>query len=335
MLGEPATPRSDLFSFGVVLYELLTGTHPFLRETVADTMTAILRADPPPLTGAVPGAPPAALRVIEHCLEKQPSERPSSARDVAMFLDASGNTSVEAAAAVFTDNVRASARRLQLKVVTVSCGLLLAVVATTWGYVRTSGDRAVNAALGRDLERAGVWLDASTTWRLERLQLTARLLASFPELKALFEATDAATIRDFLLAYQQQNPGTPLLVAIEPFRACRWAAPTRRNGWYFRRGGLARCRSQNKASRPSCPSAVVPITPPALPRQPAENCSDTSSPRYPWIRSSRARSAKPPATRPSCCQIRQSWPLLFLAAGRLGNPSRTGGVRVGRVTGPL
>ena len=216
VVGEPATPRSDLFSFGVVLYELLTGTHPFLRETVADTMTAILRADPPLLTGAVPGAPPAALRVIEHCLEKQPSERPSSARDVAMFLDASGHTSVETAAAVFTDNLRASARRLQLKVVTVSCGLLLAVVATTCGYVRTSGDRAVNAALLRDLERARGLVGRVHTWRLERLQLTARLLASFPELKALFDATDAATIRDFLLAYQQQNPGTPLLVAINP-----------------------------------------------------------------------------------------------------------------------
>ncbi len=89
VLGEPATPRSDLFAFGVVLYELLTGTHPFRRETVADTMTAILRDDPPPLDGQPSqGVPAAALRVIEHCLEKQPSERPSSARDVAMFLDA-------------------------------------------------------------------------------------------------------------------------------------------------------------------------------------------------------------------------------------------------------
>jgi hypothetical protein len=216
VLGEPATPRSDLFSFGVVLYELLTGTHPFLRGTVADTMTAILRADPPPLAGAVPGAPPAALRVIELCLEKQPAERPSSARDVAMFLDASGNTSVEAAPAAFTDDVRASARRLQLKVLAASCGLLLAVVATTWGYVHTSADGVVNAALGRDLERAQGLVGRVHTWRLERLQLTARLLASFPELKALFDATDAATIRDFLLAYQQQNPGTPLLVAIDP-----------------------------------------------------------------------------------------------------------------------
>ena len=214
VLGEPATPRSDLFSFGVVVHEMLTGTHPFVRETVTDTMTAILRADPPLLAAAVPGAPPAALRVIDRCLEKQPAERPSSARDVAMFLDASGTASAEAALGLFTGEVRASARRLRLKVFTVSCGLLLAVVATTWGYVNTSANRVVNASLGRDLEQAQRLVARVHNWRLERLQLIARLLASFPGLKALFDSTDAATVRDFLLAYQQQNPGTPLLVAI-------------------------------------------------------------------------------------------------------------------------
>jgi Protein kinase domain len=216
VLGEPATPGSDLFAFGVVLYELLTGTHPFRRETVADTMTAILRVDPPPLAGVVQGVPPAALRVIEHCLEKQPAERPTSARDIAMFLDASGNTSIDKMPAALTDDIRAVGRRSQLKMVAISCGLVLAVVAATWGFVRASAGNAVDAALGRELERGRILVQRVHAWRLERLQLTARLLASFPELKALFETTDAATIRDFLLAYQQQNPGTPLLVAIGP-----------------------------------------------------------------------------------------------------------------------
>jgi hypothetical protein len=215
VLGEPATPRSDLFAFGVVLYELLTGSHPFRRETVADTMTAILRADPPPLAGAVHGVTPAALRVIEHCLEKQPSERPSSARDVAMVLDASGNTSVEAAA-LFTADARASARRLRMRVLAVSYGLLTAVVAATWGYLHTMSNRTVDATLASDLSRAQVVATQVHNWRLERLQLTARLLASFPELKALLESTDAATIRDFLMSYQQRNLGTPLLVALGP-----------------------------------------------------------------------------------------------------------------------
>ena len=216
ILGEPATPRSDLFSFGILLYELLTGTHPFLRESAVDTMTAILRLDPPPLAASVAGAPPAALRVIERCLEKQPAERPSSARDVAMFLDASSGTSVEPAPALLGSGSRASARGLQVKVLTASCGLLLAVVAATWAYVHTSAGRAVDAALARDLERDQGLVGRVHAARLDRLQLTARLLASFPELKALLESTDAATVSDYLLAYQQQNPGTPLLVAIGP-----------------------------------------------------------------------------------------------------------------------
>jgi hypothetical protein len=219
VLGEPATPHSDLFAFGVLLYELLTGTHPFRRETLAETMTAILRVDPPPLAGTIAGVSPAALRVIEHCLEKQPSERPASARDIAMFLDASasGNTSVESLpAGVRGDELRVSARQVQRKVLAVSCGLLLAFVAATWAYVHTRADNAVHDALARDLERAQSLVGRVHSSRLERLQLTARLVASFPDLKALFESTDAATIGDFLLAYQQQNPGTPLLAAIGP-----------------------------------------------------------------------------------------------------------------------
>ena len=71
--------------------------------------------------------------MIDHCLEKQPSERPSSARDVAMFLDASAGTGVDAAPARRARDVGASARRAKLTVLAASCGLLLAVVAALVG----------------------------------------------------------------------------------------------------------------------------------------------------------------------------------------------------------
>src|SRR5206468_11029323 len=80
MLGQPATVRSDLFAFGIVVHEMLTGAHPFLRDTPADTTTAVLREVPPPLGRAVPGLPAGLVKILERCLDKHPAARPSSAR---------------------------------------------------------------------------------------------------------------------------------------------------------------------------------------------------------------------------------------------------------------
>jgi serine/threonine protein kinase len=86
--GLPADARSDIFSFGAVLYEMLTGQRAFKRDTAAETMTAILKEDPPELLSAS-GALPAGLeRIVRHCLEKQPAERFQSARDLAFDLEA-------------------------------------------------------------------------------------------------------------------------------------------------------------------------------------------------------------------------------------------------------
>jgi hypothetical protein len=74
-------------------------------------------------------------------------------------------------------------------------------------------NRAVNAAIEADLAKAEQVVRRVERDRLKALSLTARLVASFPELKALL-ATDAATVRDYLVSYQQRNPGTPLLVAL-------------------------------------------------------------------------------------------------------------------------
>ncbi|MGH9408313.1 MAG: protein kinase domain-containing protein [Vicinamibacterales bacterium] len=100
--GRPVDARSDIFSLGCVLFEMVTGRRAFDRPTAAETMTAILREDPPDATRAEGPVPPALEQVIRHCLEKQPGERFQSARDLAFALQAaaSGSSASGAAAAV-------------------------------------------------------------------------------------------------------------------------------------------------------------------------------------------------------------------------------------------
>jgi Tol biopolymer transport system component len=85
--GQATDARTDLFAFGAVLYEMLSGVRAFRRETVAETMTAILHDDPPDLTRSRLDVPPALERIVRHCLEKQTQERFQTARDVAFALE--------------------------------------------------------------------------------------------------------------------------------------------------------------------------------------------------------------------------------------------------------
>jgi Tol biopolymer transport system component len=84
--GDPADPRSDIFSFGVVLYEMLSGRRAFGGDTAAEVMTAILKDDPPELAKLEISS--GLERVVRRCLEKRPEERFQSARDVAFALEA-------------------------------------------------------------------------------------------------------------------------------------------------------------------------------------------------------------------------------------------------------
>ena len=84
--GQPADARSDIFSFGAILYEMAAGGRAFRAESPIETMIAILREDPRPIPDSVE-APSALVSIIRRCVEKNPEERFQSARDVAYALE--------------------------------------------------------------------------------------------------------------------------------------------------------------------------------------------------------------------------------------------------------
>jgi len=90
--GEPVDARSDLFSFGAVLFEMLTAQRAFSRASTADTMVAILREEPPVLNEASQPIPAGLRRVLDHCLEKLPARRFHNAADLAFALESALET---------------------------------------------------------------------------------------------------------------------------------------------------------------------------------------------------------------------------------------------------
>jgi serine/threonine protein kinase len=85
--GQTADQRSDIFSCGAILYEMIFGRRAFQRDSTAETMSAILHEDPPELSELNKAVSPALERVVRHCLEKNPAQRFYSARDLAFAIE--------------------------------------------------------------------------------------------------------------------------------------------------------------------------------------------------------------------------------------------------------
>ena len=84
--GKPVDGRSDIFSFGLILYEMLSGRRPFGGDTKLAVITAMLHEEPAPLNQLVPGLPPEVERVVMCCLEKDPQRRWQSMADLKLIL---------------------------------------------------------------------------------------------------------------------------------------------------------------------------------------------------------------------------------------------------------
>jgi eukaryotic-like serine/threonine-protein kinase len=98
--GEAVDARSDIFSFGCVLYELAAGRRAFDGKSAADVMSAILREEPAELDGGQAALPPVVDAIVRRCLEKQPARRFQSAADLAFALRSVSHTSTAQAAAL-------------------------------------------------------------------------------------------------------------------------------------------------------------------------------------------------------------------------------------------
>jgi eukaryotic-like serine/threonine-protein kinase len=85
--GREVDSRSDIFSFGLVLHEMLTGVKSFLRDSPASTISAVLRDDPPPLDTFLPNVPSALKQLMERCVRKDPARRAQSMADVRVLLE--------------------------------------------------------------------------------------------------------------------------------------------------------------------------------------------------------------------------------------------------------
>ncbi|MFY9844467.1 MAG: protein kinase [Terriglobales bacterium] len=130
--GEAADPRTDIFAFGAVLYEMLYGVRAFRRNTAAETMTAVLKDDPPELSSSARQVSPTLERIVRRCLEKSPDQRFQSARDLSFALSAFSGSETSSAARTAT----ATPRRVPLLQWFSVALALIAVAAVTWYVAR-------------------------------------------------------------------------------------------------------------------------------------------------------------------------------------------------------
>jgi Tol biopolymer transport system component len=136
--GRAVDPRTDLFSFGAILYEMLSGVAAFRRETASDTMAAILKEEPADLAQSGRQIPPSLDRIVRHCLEKDAERRFHSAADVAFDLEAIDGSG--ASGAVPAASVRSKRATPALAI---ALGLALLLLPAAWWM----GTRRTHAAI--------------------------------------------------------------------------------------------------------------------------------------------------------------------------------------------
>lgn len=112
--GKPADHRSDIFAFGTILYEVVTGKQTFRKPTSAETMAAILNEEPPALSQLAPSIPPGLQRVVHRCLEKEPEQRFQSASDLAFALEALSDSAISSPTGAHAQETESNRKRVTI-----------------------------------------------------------------------------------------------------------------------------------------------------------------------------------------------------------------------------
>jgi Serine/threonine protein kinase len=128
--GRPLDHRTDIFSLGAILYEMLTGSRPFQGASQASLMAAILSADPVSVRSLQPATPPALERIIVTALEKNPDERWQTAQDVARQLRWLSESSISA------EQLAGLPKPRRFSLLLVIAGTVLGTALLTWGATR-------------------------------------------------------------------------------------------------------------------------------------------------------------------------------------------------------
>jgi len=137
--GLAVDQRTDIFSFGAVFYEMLTGRRAFRGDSHVETMNAILKDDPPEFGEMASGVPASLDRIVRRCLEKQPDERFHSAHDLGLALETVSTSSSSSSASLGIPALPAPARRRRSVVLILGAVVATALIAAAYIAGRQSG----------------------------------------------------------------------------------------------------------------------------------------------------------------------------------------------------
>ena len=184
--GQDADHRSDIFSFGAILYEMLAGQRAFRRETMAETMTAILKEEPPELTETNPRINLQLEKVVRRCLEKTPERRFHSAHDLGFALESLGAGSSQSLSTQESQPLLSQSRILNrgnLGWVIAAVALLVAAFAGIMMYVsRRSGEASTETVrqftLATPAEGAFDWFSLALLFSPDGHHIVSSLVVS-------------------------------------------------------------------------------------------------------------------------------------------------------------